>query len=215
MSTRPAPSAKRIAAQARCDAMVAHARDQIRTVGVDRFSVNEVVKASGGSKATLAKYFGDRDGLIAAAIAAEAHETIAALALDTDQARALPLPDALHRALRGVLHFYLGAGSLALYRAVISAASSNPGGARTFYDQGHRQIVRAVADLLSARQPHDVRAGLDCTDVADQLLHAIRAGLYEQQLIGLSPVVPDTAIDARISATLALVLPGLAPVTRP
>ena len=45
---------------------VRHARAQIMAVGVDKFSLNEVLRASGGSKATLAKYFGDRSGLIAA-----------------------------------------------------------------------------------------------------------------------------------------------------
>jgi hypothetical protein len=42
-------SAKQAAARARCDAMVHHARAQIM-LGVDRFSVNEVLQLAGGSK---------------------------------------------------------------------------------------------------------------------------------------------------------------------
>lgn len=205
-----ARSAKQVAARARCDAMVRHARDQIRALGVDSFSMNEVLRLSGGSKATLAKYFGDRTGLIAAAIAAEAQETVATLQLDTDEARSLPLRDALARALRGVLRFYLDPASLALYRAVVSAATGNADGARAFYERGHSQIVAALAGLLAARQPHEVRGGIDCADVADQLLHAIRAGAYEQRLIGLADSVPDEAVEQRIAATLALMLPGIA-----
>ncbi|NLR71942.1 TetR/AcrR family transcriptional regulator [Novosphingobium sp. ERN07] len=212
LSDSPPPlSAKQLAAQARCAAMVAHARAQIMAVGVDRFSVNEVLRRAGGSKATLAKYFGDRNGLIAAAIREEALGAMAALNLDSDESRAEPLDGALARALAGVLRFYLSAGSLALYRAVISAAPSGAGGAEAFYAHGHRVIVDAIAGLLAARQPLQVRAELDCADAADQLLHAIRAGLYERALLGMAEAAGDDAIDARIAATLALVLPGIAP----
>lgn len=190
--------------------MVRHARAQIMAVGVDRFSLNEVLRLSGGSKATLAKYFGDRNGLIAAAIGAEARNAMAALDLEGEASRAEPLAGALARALSGILQFYLSPGSLALYRAVISAAPASAGGAEAFYHHGHRLIVDALAGLLERRQPGQVRAGLDCRDIADQLLHAIRAGLYEQALVGLAPAADLTAIDRRIAATLALVLPGIA-----
>lgn len=189
--------------------MVRHARTQIMAVGVDRFSVNEVLRLAGGSKATLAKYFGDRNGLIAAAIREEALCAMAGLDLDGDQARAEPLDNALARALSGVLRFYLTPGSLALYRAVISAATGSNGAAEAFYLHGHRVIVAAIAALIESRKPHEVRTDLDSADVADQLLHAIRAGAYEQALIGLDATVDDTAIAARITATLSLVLPSI------
>lgn len=204
-----ATSAKQAAARARCDAMVHHARAQIMALGVDRFSVNEVLRLAGGSKATLAKYFGDRTGLIAAAIHAEAETTVATLDLDSATIRSLPLADALRRALLGVLQFYLTPGALALYRAVISAASANPAGAQAFYAHGHQVIVQALAALLAARQPHEVRADLDCTRAADTMLHAIRAGLYEQTLIGLVATADEPVITAQVDGALALLLPGL------
>ena len=202
-------SAKQAAARARCDAMVHHARAQIMALGVDRFSVNEVLRLAGGSKATLAKYFGDRTGLIAAAIHAEAETTIATLDLDSAAIRTLPLAEALRRALLGVLRFYLTPGALALYRAVISAASANPAGAQTFYAHGHQVIVQALAALLEARKPEGVHPDLDCARAADTLLHAIRAGLYEQVLIGLVETADEPAITAHVDSALALFLPGL------
>lgn len=205
----PPVSAKQRAAQERCDAMVRHARAQIMAVGVDRFSVNEVLRLAGGSKATLVKYFGDRNGLIAAAIHEEALGVMARLDLESDEARAEPLDRALARALSGVLRFYLTPGSLALYRAVISAATGSNGAAEAFYVHGHRVIVASIAALLEARKPQEVRAELDCEDVADQLLHAIRAGVYEKALIGLDGAADDAAVSARIAATLSLVLPAI------
>jgi AcrR family transcriptional regulator len=206
----PAASAKQRAAAERCEAMVHHARVQIMAVGVDRFSVNEVLRLSGGSKATLAKYFGGRNGLIAAAIHEEARTAIAAMKLDSDDGLATPLEVALGRALAGVLEFYLRPGSLALYRALISAAPEGTAAAEGFYNQGHRVIVEAIAVLLEQRKPGQVRPDLECSDVADQLVHAIRAGAYEQTLIGLPPADAQGAIARRVERTLALVLPGIA-----
>jgi hypothetical protein len=57
----------------------------------------------------------------------------------------------------------------------------------------------------------EVRLDVDSRAVADQLLHAIRAGLHEKVLIGLAVAAPTNAeIAARARATVALVLPALA-----
>ncbi|AKH42605.1 AcrR family transcriptional regulator [Altererythrobacter atlanticus] len=199
-------NAKQRAANERCDAMLQHARDQIMAVGVDRFSLNEVLRQSGGSKATLVKYFGDRNGLIAAAIGFEAQHAVEELALET--ANALPLQEALERFLGGILRFYLLPGSIALYRAVVSAADSRASAG--FYRNGHQVIVQALADLLDARKGRDVHPAINSAEVADQMLHAIRAGKYERALIGLSPDMPDAAeIKARAHSTAALFVPAL------
>lgn len=207
----PGASAKRHAATARCDAMIEHARAQIMAVGVDRFNINEVLRQAGGSKATLVKYFGDRTGLIAAAIGAEARSAMAEFGFDTAIPLSMPLKEALECVLGGVLRFYLQPGALSLYRAVVGAASSDPRGAAGFYHEGHAVIISTIAQILENRKGRDVRDDIDSLDVADQLVHAIRAGLYERTLIGLdSPSIDEAAIKCRILATLALVLPGLA-----
>jgi len=207
--TLPA-SAKQRAAQARCEAMVNHARALILVEGVGRLSVNEVLRLSGGSKATLVKYFGDRDGLISAAIRAEAQTAIAALDLDSEETKAMPLGSALSHALSGVLRFYLTPGALALYRAVVSSAATGAsGGAEAFYAHGHGQIMQAIAALLTARQPTEVRGDINCAEVADHLLHAIRACDFEKTLIGLSQPPADHEISHRITATVNLILPGI------
>lgn len=203
-------SAKRHAAVSRCEAMIHHACVQITTVGVDRFNVNEVLRLAGGSKATLTKYFGDRTGLIAAAIEAEARSAMAALVFDTEATHSASLTSVLERTLGGVMRFYLTPAALALYRAVVSAAGGDSRGAQAFYEHGHAVVVNAISRLLDDRKGFDVRRDLDSKDVADQLVHAIRAGIFERALIGLvHPPICDSAISSRVSATVALVLPGL------
>ena len=204
-------TAKTKAAQARCAAMVRHARAQIASVGVGHVSVNEVLRLSGGSKATLAKYFGDKTGLIAAAIHEEAREAMAALALAQPTDAAWPLEQGLAFLLEGVLRFYLQPDAIRLYRAVIAAAGNDGEGARALYDHGHVAVIATIADFLDARKGAEVDPALDSRDVADMLVHAIRAGAYERALLGLAGQgEPEDAIHARVLHTLRLVLPAIA-----
>lgn len=197
-------SAKQRAASIRCDAMVRHACDQIMAVGVERFSLNEVLRLSGGSKATLVKYFGDRDGLIATAIGVEAQRAVKNLELENTGR--LPVREALEKVLTTILRFYLLPGSIALYRAVVGAA--DPKGSDGFYTHGHKVIVDAVAGILEARGICSAASSIDSRDMADQLLHAIRAGFYERALIGLPIGQPDdSAIAERARRVVAMILP--------
>lgn len=198
-------SGKRRAAEDRCAAMVRHARAQLMIVGVQRFSVNEVIRLAGGSKATLAKYFGDRGGLIAAAVAEEAREAMAGLSLGPEGER--PFAQALEAMLEGILRFYLKPASLAVYRAVVATAGHDPGAARAFYDHGHATVVDALAGLVSGHLGVDKAAA---AGLADRIVHALRGGLHERVLLGLEPEPVDEAtIAAQAERTVALVLPGL------
>jgi len=209
VSEAPTSGAKQRAADARCAAMVHHARRQIRAEGLQRFSTNEVLRLSGGSKATLAKYFGGRMGLVAAAIAEEAREATATLAITYGDAGDRPLGESLIDLLSGILRFYLTPGSLSLYRTVIAAADQDPGMAMAFYQQGHSLVRDAVADFIASRRS-DLAPAVDARDAADCLLHAIRAGVYEKALLNLIPLpVPDAEIRGQVAQTVALMLPGL------
>jgi len=190
--------------------MIAHARALIAEHGIEGLSVNEVVRLAGGSKATLAKYFGDRSGLIAAAIAEEAREAMVALHLQRDGLASGSLAESLRVLLTGVLRFYLQPGSLALYRAVVAMGAQDRSVAAALYDHGHREVVEAVAVVLRAYAKADGEKDELLRDLAEQMVHAIRAGLHEQALLGLIILpLPEQAIAGRIENTLALVLPGV------
>jgi len=190
--------------------MIAHARALIAEHGIEGLSVNEVVRLAGGSKATLAKYFGDRSGLIAAAIAEEAREAMVALHLQRDGLASGSLAESLRVLLTGILRFYLQPGSLALYRAVVAMGAQDRSVAAALYDHGHREIVEAVAVVLRAYAKADGEKDELLRDLAEQMVHAIRAGLHEQALLGLIILpLPEQAIAGRIENTLALVLPGV------
>ncbi|OAN58503.1 TetR/AcrR family transcriptional regulator [Sphingomonas sp. TDK1] len=207
---RPNPNAKQQAAEARCAAMVHHARTLIAERGVESMSVNEVLRLSGGSKATLVKYFGGRDGLISAAIDQEVEGAMALLRFADPETASLPLADGLRQVLGGVLRFYMLPASLKLYRAVVAIGVREPGTAAAFYDHGHRVLVDAIAAFLRGHAAPTKRETAAFADMADQILHAIRAGLHERAVLGLeTAAVEQATIDARVGRALDLLLPGI------
>lgn len=190
--------------------MVQHARALIGAQGVESVTINDVLRLSGGSKATLVKYFGGRDGLISAAIGEEAREAIIALRLEDSGIGDLPLAEGLGLMLRGILRFYMTPGALMLYRAVVSIGARERGTAAAFYDHGHRVLVDALAQFLNRHRGTSVASHPDLADIADQMLHTIRAGLYERALLGLAPQeASDDLIEHRVQSALTIFLPGL------
>ena len=199
----PQPSRK---AQARRSALIEHTRALMLQHGPHHVSLAEVLRLAGGSKATVVKYFGDRNGLIAAAIAQEANEAMAHLVSLNAQPfqepdPAEPLAEALTGLLAGVLAFYLRPDSLAIYRGIIASSGQDAGLATAFYHGGHTAVITGMASFLDQLKERGLRPDLDTTEAAEQLAHTLRSGLYEQVLLGILPLPADLdAIRAKAAA---------------
>lgn len=194
----PQPSRKAQAAQARRAALIEHTRALMLQRGPHHVSLAEVLRLAGGSKATVAKYFGDRNGLIAAAIAQEANEAMASLIpLNSPPFQTPdpvePLAKSLAGLLAGVLTFYLQPASLAVYRGIIASSGQDAGLATAFYNSGHTAVITSMASFLDHLKQRGLRRDLDTTEAAEQLAHALRSGLYEQVLLGILPLPADEA----------------------
>lgn len=185
----PAPRVRKAdAAHTRRAALIEHTRQQMLLHGPHNVSLAEVLRLAGGSKATVVKYFGGRDGLIAAAMLDTAQTTMQELALG---AQGASVAEALENLLAGILDFYLRPEALAVYRGVIASAGTPDGAGRIFYESGHRKIVEECSAFLDRWKGRGLRDDLPSPDVAGQLLHAIRSGLYEEVLLGLRAIPVD------------------------
>ncbi|HUD94714.1 TetR/AcrR family transcriptional regulator C-terminal domain-containing protein [Sphingobium sp.] len=206
--THPQPTnGKHRAADARKAALIHHAREQVAMHGIQNASLNDIIRLAGGSKATVVKYFGNKAGLFAAAMAATARETMAGLTLDTGGEDRLE--PALHSLLRGLLTFYLRPDSLAVYRGVVASADASDGLGDSFYREAHLLVVEEVATFLSKWVGRGIRADIDLHDSAGRLTHMIRSDLYERRLLGLIPLPDETAIARQARITTALFLEGV------
>lgn len=170
------------AAEARRRRILEEAEQLLAERGYSGFSLNVLVRRAGGSKASIAKFFGNKAGLIAT-VMQETAQAFAArvgrLAVDDD-------PEAdLVRLGQAILTFFLLPGALMAYRAVVGEGHREREMAAAFY-----QAARvAVVDAVAARLQHWQAAGrLQVADVqasADRLTHLLRSGLHEQTLLGL------------------------------
>jgi AcrR family transcriptional regulator len=199
---------KQRAAQARREALIGAAREQIMEHGPEKVSLAEVLRIAGGSKATVVKYFGDREGLVAAAIVDVARDAMRDLALD-EAAPDQPPEQGLARMLAGLLRFYLQRESMMVYRSVI--ATRTPSLAAAFYRGGHEYVVAVLTAFLGKWPAPGLREGLDIVAEADRLTHMLRAGLYEQALIGLIEAPFDVkAIEEQARAVATQFVQGAA-----
>ena len=170
------------AAAARRRRILSEAEVLLAERGYSGFSLNVLVRRAGGSKASIAKFFGSKAGLIATVM----QETARAFAAHVGRLAVDDDPEAdLVRLGRAVLGFFLKPGALMAYRAVVGEGHREREMAAAFY----RTARVAVVDAVAARLQHWQAAGrLQLADVhaaADRLTHLLRSGLHEQTLLGL------------------------------
>lgn len=195
---------------------IADPRSHILRVATDLFlergyggtSIDDVIAVAGGSKATLSKYFGNKAGLFQAAVMEAAEGAL------TDLPEAETHAD-IRTALTDygvrVLSFYLEPASLMIYRSLISGAGGDPTPARALYENGHGFLVAQLAEMFRV---FCTRGEIVCNEAevqAQQFLHLIRAGLYEETLLGLRDEAEEEEIAAVVHAAVETMLTGLAP----
>lgn len=83
--------------------------------------------------------------------------------------------------------------------------------ARAFYGQGHLTVASALAAQLAHWHRADLVASSESLDDAGLFLHLIRAGIYEQRLLGIRGAPTRGEIAARSARAVELFLRGLAP----
>ena len=108
-----------------------------------------------------------------------------------------------------VLRFYLAQDSLTVYRTVVGEGHANPEMAQSFYDQGHQCVRAALADRLRIWTVEGRLQVEDAVDAADMFLHMIRAGLYEQRLLGLRAEPTHAEVRSRVRSVVKVYLGGI------
>ena len=170
-------------------------------------SVNELIAACGGSKATLVRQFGSKAGLFGAVISTYADRIAHDLAVAGAVADVRAGLQAVGETL---LEFYLSNGALQTYRGVVANGPGEPEVARRFYENGHLRIVRAIAGILKKWRDATLLACPSPERAADSFTHMLRHGIHEQALIGMRPRVDRGSVRRHVSAVVEAFLHGYA-----
>jgi AcrR family transcriptional regulator len=190
----------------RHDAFLAAGTAVFLESGFAEATLDEVIRRSGGSRATLYGRFGSKEGLFAAIIAAKCSQIVAAL-------DAMPVAGKVEEVLRSFATLYMqelmSPEGIALYRAVIGESGHFPElGASVF-----RAGPEAGADRLAAYLRAQIAAGVlalpDPDMAARQFLQTVKGDLHERALMQAGAVATKKEISACIDLAIATFLNGV------
>ncbi|HMU86891.1 MAG TPA: TetR/AcrR family transcriptional regulator [Agitococcus sp.] len=146
-------------------------------------SLDDVIKITGGSKASVYKYFGNKDGLFAAMFAERCQVFLAHL--DIPQGLSDNLEHTLTQFAQRVLESAIDVERIALIRALATEADRFPQLAEMAYNTGPKYVLDLLASLI--KRHHD--AGLlvcPRPDIAAmQFMETIKAHAQWRTLLGL------------------------------
>lgn len=176
--------------------------------GGDRaLTTSGLARAANCSKESLYKWFGDRDGLLAAMIAHQASK-VRTFERGKERLTAENLREHLETFARDLIDVLSGDISLALNRLAIGQSSRDGSKlGKLLVEHGRRQIDRRAVALMDAAK----RAGLLRFDDADAAYHTLYglavSDLHVRMLLG-EPGLKDTARQAERAVSAFLTLHG-------
>lgn len=180
--------------------------------GYQHTSLDAILARSGGSKATLLKYFGNKAGLLTAVLSQVAEHLV------TDAVKAARSGEP-HEALAAfgtaVLQFYLRPDSLAIYRSVIAEGYRHVKLARGFYFGAHDKFVSALAARLEDWHSAGLISSTDPRADANRFLNLLRSNLMEPGLLGLAKSFSSAEIEREVAASVRVFLHGTAVAAPP
>ena len=184
--------------------------DAAKAVFVERgyagATLDEVIRRSGGSRATLYQQFGGKEGLFAAIVAQISEEIVAPLArAPRDQE-----PEALLLVFgRAFMAGLMERTGLALYRVLIGEAERFPELAEAVYRSGPAVAAAQLAAHLR-RWNGEKRIRLSNPDLAArQFLEMVKGDLHFRALLRLTPAPSPDEIDGCVRSAVRLFLAGI------
>ena len=190
MSTTPAPGRGRPRSEASRSAIIAAAKDLLRTIGLNRMSIEAVAEASGVSKTTIYRWWPSKGTLALDAYLEDMRAKV--VAPDTGDGG-----EDLRRHAKAVIGFYAGEEGR-IFAQFMAEAQSDPHLAEAFRERflsQRRATVKAIWRRGVARG--DFRADID----ADVAMDMIFAPIVYRLLAGHAPLVKSLA-DGLVDAAL-------------
>lgn len=193
---------------ARRDAMLTAALAVFLEHGYEGASIEEVMRRVGGSKASLYRYFGSKEGLFGDIIAMRCEEFMQGFAVpaqaDDD------IEQTLTRIAERFVRIFLDPERRELFRIMLAEMPRFPALAQRFYEQGPARARKLLGDYF--RRQHEA-GRLDCPDpefIATQFIEMVKANPQHRALLGFEPFLPGRNVEQHIAGVVRLFLHGCA-----
>lgn len=135
--------------------------------GYDTVSLDQIVEHAGGSKATIYKYFGNKEGLFLA-ICEERCNTFIKAVEQACQLDALSVRDTLIALLTNLFQIFTDEKGIAFKRLIIQVSTKKPDLAHDLYHLGPARAHKLLAQFL--KQAHD-KQQLFCENPDDSAVY--------------------------------------------
>lgn len=186
--------------------------EQFAAHGFHGVTIDELVAAAGGSKATLYRYFASKEELFEAIIADLTESTVAETSVD--ELADLRIEDGLRAIGHATARGALSDQATVLFRLAVGESVRFPQLAQVMFDRGPAVSYGRLRDFISARvaageiEVHDVQIA------AEQFLGGIIGHLQLRQALG-QPRANPSQITARVEASITTFLAAYRPETAP
>jgi AcrR family transcriptional regulator len=171
--------------------------------GYDGVSVDDIVKAVGGSKTNVYSYFGNKEGLFVAVVAAMCEDFLAPLrAMDV---AGLSLQDGLRALGRQLLAVLLADRHLAFQRLIIAVSGRFPQLGQAWWQHGPETSHAIIADFIESHAAVE-QSAIDASQLAWLFHDMITGAPLRRALIAPPSTAAAGDADATIDAAVALVM---------
>ncbi|MCX7072992.1 MAG: TetR/AcrR family transcriptional regulator [Gammaproteobacteria bacterium] len=192
----------------RREALLAAGRAVFLESGYEGASIEEVMRRVGGSKASLYRYFGSKEGLFGAIIESGCREFMGRFRVPTgaDDDIAATLTEIARR----FASLFLDAERRELFRIMIAEMPRFPALAQRFYENGPARARKLLGDYF--QRQHEA-GRLHCPDpefAAVQFIEMVKAAPQHRAMLGLSPFLPGRDAAQHIAGVVDLFLHGCA-----
>jgi len=161
--------------------------------GLERTSMDAIAASAGVSKQTVYSHFHSKDDLFRACVCGKIEDYgLDASRLDADAS----LDDMLRHIGRQYLTLLADPDVMAMFRLMISSATTFPQIVRSFYESGSMAALDALAGRLKRFLPgHDHELA---THAATEYLALVRSCYFLELLLGIRTDVPGHEITAQV-----------------
>jgi len=114
--------------------------------GYASVSVDDIIRVSGGSKSSVYKYFGSKEGILKAVVESLADDMLREIHLDFPSGKTPR--EALNRVGMVLVDLALSENAINQHRHAVSHAMTYPDVAKLWYESGPKKTFDGLADLL-------------------------------------------------------------------
>lgn len=202
----------RSAPEARREDIVVKASELFLNDGFAATSMSTVARAVGGSKATLYKYFFNKESLFEAVMEQKSSailEPIHSISISNEDPVSF-LSDVGERLLTGIFQ----AEALALYRVVVGDCTRSPEIGRVFCEKGPDRGRAIVASRLGYFSKNGLLQIDDPVQAAEDFFALLRGEVHFRVMAGVRPIPDAAEISGHVKRVVGLLMRSWAPNDR-